>query len=393
MKKNSLASHSRIFYLFLGLHSLLIGIFPFFIPVYLWKQGYGLGELSIFIALAGFGFCMGLWAWDRLRLRIDLTSMIALSLLLELLLLLNVYLLDMDMTLPVLFSLGFYYGMYNCFFWTTQRALFFDIIEPKNSGRKYGNFQIFVGALLQVGILFGGLLLEKASFFYIVVLSVAVAICGFIALINHKPQYSEMLAQTPAIKLREVIHFNDKDFSKIIFIVDGFFLFLESFFWVVSLFLIARESFTTLGIMVLSLAVIFGIIFYLLKNMIDQLSKKHIYQFAVLLYAFSWMLRAVINENASLELLFVVLVLITFSTSMFRLVMNKRFYDIAKLTIAHRYLVLKSYYSQATIFVLFLVFGIVILYFGNSSNLLGPIYWVAAVFSWAYLLYGVKRYR
>ncbi|MFT5506687.1 MAG: hypothetical protein ACI8XC_004415, partial [Gammaproteobacteria bacterium] len=33
-------TNSNTFYQYLGLHSLLIGIFPFYIPVYLWKQGF-----------------------------------------------------------------------------------------------------------------------------------------------------------------------------------------------------------------------------------------------------------------------------------------------------------------------------------------------------------------
>lgn len=384
--------HSRIFYLYLGVHSLLIGIFPFFIPVYLWKEGYGFGPLSIFIAIAGLGFCLGLWAWDRLRLKIDLGSMIALSLLLEMLLLLSVYMLD-RMTLPPLVSLGICYGVYNCFFWTSQRALFFEIIEPANSGRKYGNFQIFVGALLQIGILLGGLLLERAGFIYIVVLSAIVALAGFMILLVNKPEYPAALNRTAALRLREVITFTDADASRPIFILDGVYLFLESYFWVISLFLIAHESFTKLGIIVLSLAVIFGILFYLLKNTIDQLGRKRVYQLAVVLYAVSWVLRALTDDKTPLELLFLLLVVITFNTSIFRLVMNKRFYDIAKLTLSHRYLVLKSYYSQAAIFVLFLLFGWAVIQFDYDVDVLTPVYWAAALASLAYLIYGAKRYR
>ncbi|MDD9854890.1 MAG: hypothetical protein OXU88_01780 [Gammaproteobacteria bacterium] len=380
------AGTTRTFYLYLGLHSLLIGIFPFFVPVYLWKANYGLGAVSVFIALAGFGFCAGLWAWDRLRLRIDLVSMIALSLLLELLLLLNVYVLDMDMTVPVLVSLGLCYGIYNCFFWTTQRALFFEIIEPANSGRKYGNFQIFVGALLQVGILLGSLLLERGSLILVIALSGIAALVGFLLLLAGKPEYPGVLTATPALRLREVFAFRDRHASRAIFMLDGVYLFLESYFWVISLFLIARESFTKLGIMVLSLAVIFGILFYLLKNTIDRLGGARVYRLAVLLYAASWGLRALTDETLSLELLFIMLVLITFSTSMFRLAFNKRFYDIAKQTLGHRYLVLKSYYSQAAIFILFIVFGWAVA--GADAGLLAPVYWAAALVALAYFIYG-----
>lgn len=386
-------NHSRIFYLYLGIHSLLIGIFPFFIPVYLWKEGYRLGEITIFIAIAGLGFCLGLWAWDRLRLRINLPSMIALSLLLEMLLLFNVHVLNLDMTMPVLVSLGVCYGVYNCFFWTTQRALFFEMIETTNSGRKYGNFQLFVGALLQASILLGALLLEHAGFIYIIVLSAIIAFLGFIILLVNKPAYPETLNRTQAIRLSDIFRFSDEHASRPIFILDGVYLFLESYFWVISLFLIAHQSFTRLGLIVLSLAAIFGILFYILKNAIDRLGRKLVYQMAVVLYAISWALRALTDDQASLELLYILLVMITFNTLIFRLAMNKRFYDLAKLTLSHRYLVLKSYYSQAAIFVLFLTFGWVVIQLDYGIEIMTPIYWFAGVAALGYLIYGAKRYR
>lgn len=384
---------ARVFYLYLGTHSLLIGIFPFFLPVYLWKLGYDLDTLSIFIALAGLGFCVGLWGWDRLRVRIDLTSMIALSLLLELILLFNVHiLLNTGIDISLVAWLGLCYGIYNCVFWTTQRALFFEVIEPENSGRKYGNFQMFVGALLQVGILLGGLLIEKFGFTHIIVLSAIIAIIGFILVMAQKPQYPALLSKTKAVSLYQAIRFKDKDRSKTFFILDGIYLFLESFFWIVSLFLIAHESFTKLGIIILSLAVIFAVLFYLLKNTIDRLGKKRVYQVAVLLYMISWALRALVDQHTSLELLYIGLVLIIFNTTLFRLAVNKRFYDIAKHQLGHHYLVLKSYYSQATIFIAFLLFGCALFYFDNDIDVLKPMYWMASGGAVVYLLYGSKLY-
>ena len=138
---------------------------------------------------------------------------------------------------------------------------------------------------------------------------------------------------------------------------------------------------------------IFGILFYLLKNTIDRLGRKKIYLLAVVLYALSWAFRALTSEELSLELLFVSLVLVTFCTTFFRLAMNKRFYDIAKHTLGHRYLVLKSYYSQLVIFVVYLAFGWALLQNGNNVAVLVPVYWTAAVGAFIYFLYGARRYR
>ncbi len=381
---------SRTFYQYLGLHSLLIGIFPFFIPVFLWKHGFELGAISLFVGSAGAGFCIGLWAWDRLRHSISLIQLIGVSLVLEVLLLLNVQILGMS--LGVLLLLGISYGVYNSFFWTTQRALFFERVDQSNSGRSYGNLQIYVGFLLQVGILLGGLLLEKSGFNYIVYGSMLLCALGFGMFLVTRPMAPDSLSSFKPIAISEIGRFRDNDASRLIFLVDGIYLFLESFFWVVSLFLLAHESFARLGAIVLSLAIIFGVLFYLLKNAIDRLTRKHIYRFAVVLYALSWALRALVDHEQSLALMFIYLVLITFCTSFFRLAMNKRFYDLARDTLSHRYLILKSYYSQIGIAVVFFAFGAVILHAADSERMLIPIYWIAAAGSFVYLLYGSSRY-
>ncbi len=385
-------SHTaRVFYQYLGLHSLLIGIFPFYIPVYLWKLGFDLGKISLFISLSGIGFCLGMWVWDRLRHRVSLITIIGLSLLLEAALLLNVHYLEMST--DILLLLGLTYGVYNSFFWTTMRALFFDQVSPDNSGRKYGNFQIFVGLLLQIGILMGGFLLEKSSFVNLLYLSVLIGVAGFVLLSVSKPQYPDTLLKSRSITIRDIFKFRDGESSRTIFIIDGFYLFLESFFWVITLFLLVHESFYTLGLLVMGLAVIFAILFYALKNMIDRLGRKRVYMVAVFLYVASWILRGMVDDQLMLEVLFIMLVLITFCTSFFRLAMNKRFYDIAKLTLSHDYLVLKSYYSQMTIALMYGVIGIVTLQVENSETLLNPVYWISAAIALMFLLYGAQRYQ
>jgi len=377
---------TNTFYKYLSLHSLLIGIFPFFIPVYLWNKGFGLADICIFIGVSGFAFCISLWVWDHVRQRLSLINLIGISLLLELMLLGAASLIDEGVI--ALLGLGVCYGAYNCFFWTTQRALFFEGVDASNSGRRYGNMQIYVGLVLQVGILIGGLLLEKLGFSYVITISALVCLVGFTFLSRNNSGTPTTLNQVEPLSLAEIFKFKDTHASKFIFLIDGPYLFLESFFWIISLFLIAHESFVTLGLMVMSLAVIFGIIFYLLKNMIDRLNRWRIYHIAVVLYALSWVMRANVNEQLPLVILFIALVLITFCTSFFRLVMNKRFYDLARDTVNHRYLVLKSYYSQVAIGITFVGLGLLLKEDANIEKVLTISYWVAAALSFGFILYG-----
>lgn len=378
-------SARRTFYQYLGLHSLLIGLFPFYLPVYLWSEQFGLVEISFFISFAGAGFCLGLWVWDRLRLQINLSTLIGLSLVMEILLLCNVYVLSMQQWVFLL--LGFTYGVYNCFYWTTQRALFFDLIDVATSGRKYGNFQIFVGVLLQIGILTGGVLLDQTNFSHLLVVSTIIASCGFCLIIKTKPCYPATLVRHKSLTLKKVIHFRDQHHSRLMFIIDGFYLFIESFFWIITLFLLAHESFAQLGLLVLLLAVIFGVLFFAVKNTIDRFERNRVYKFAVVLYALSWVLRALTDETLSLEVIYAMLVVITFCTAFFRLAMNKRFYDVAKLTLGHDYLVLKSYYSQSVIAILYLAMAVFFMQFEQHEQWLIFSYWLSAGLAFGYLLY------
>jgi hypothetical protein len=72
--------------------------------------------------------------------------------------------------------------------------------------------------------------------------------------------------------------------------------------------------------------------------------------------------------------------------------MNKRFYDLAKLTLSHDYLVLKSYYTQFAIVIIFGAIAVVFAGMESSEQLLVPTYWAAAVLSLSYLAYGARRY-
>ncbi|HID44466.1 MAG TPA: hypothetical protein EYP34_01755 [Chromatiaceae bacterium] len=339
---------SRLFYRFLGLHSFLIGLFPFFIPVFLWRLGYDLTEISSFIAITGLGFVVTLWVWDRVHKTLPLNFIIAASFLIEITLLAIVFL---DEQPGFLFFFALVNGAYNCFFWITQRALFFETLDETNTGRKFGNFQVVVVVIIKLGVLFGGLLLDKAGYLSVFLISVLIGLAGmasFFLLSSPMKLPSSLRADAP-LGFGELLRFRDTHGSRPVFLLDGPLLFLESYFWMISLFLLAHESFWKLGALVILLGLSFSALFFLIKNRIDRMPGQRIYAFAVAGYCLSWLMRAAVGDHLSLGWLFTTLVLITFCTSFFRLAFNKRFFDLAQHTSAHRYLFLKSYYSQTAI--------------------------------------------
>jgi hypothetical protein len=373
---------SKNFYLFIGFHSFLLGLFPFFLPVYLFKNGAGLDEISWFIAITGITFTLTLFALDYLRGKSYLVPLL-ISFALEM------CLLALLVFGAPLWLVGVVNGAYNCLYWMLQRILFLSGGTEENSGKRFGNFQIYILIVLKMGIFCGSLLLENVGIALVCMLSVAIAcIAGFLFLRQRVHlTFPEALVLQPPVSVRELFKYKDNYRSRQVFIFDGVFLYLESYFWVISLFLMVGESFVKLGGLVILLAVILGMIFYVIKNQIDNIDKQIVYRIGVVLYTCSWGLRVFFNAEASYVVQIIMILIIAFCTSFFRLTFNKRFFDLAKRSGENRYLFVKSHYSQFFIAIAFVIIGCCVGSFGDNVGILQTVYFIAAGFSILYLLY------
>jgi len=384
MTRTSSDTHlkNRNYYLFLGFHNILLGLFPFFLPVYLFKQGAALPEICYFVALTGFGFAVTLWIFDKYRATSYLIP-ILLSFFLEGMLLCAI---AGGLSLQLIALIN---GGYSCLYWTIQRVFFLAGGTRSDSGKRFGNFQIYVLVVLKIGVFWGSLLLEYTGIWTVVLITLFLA-CGGILLFYKKRtelQFPLDLQEQKSMDLSEIILFKDQYRSKVIFIVDGVFLYLESYFWVISLYLVVGENFVRLGGLVILLAVLLGLIFYWLKNSIDSLDVQKIFITAVFLYILSWMMRASLAESMGVTWQLSQLLCIGFCTSFFRLALNKRFFDIARRTNRYNYLFLKSYYSQLFLGVSFCMFGFFADIFKNPGDFLICSYWLSALLATAYFLY------
>jgi hypothetical protein len=373
---------SRNFYLFLGFHSFLQGLFPFFLPVYLLKNGATLAEISWFIALTGIGFSCTLWLLDHMRSESYLVPVIV-SFLLE------ACLLVLLLSGAPLWLIALVNGGYSCLFWIIQRVLFLAGGSSEDSGRRFGNFQIYVLLVLKAGILIGGLLLENIGIWTVFLLTIVVAGLGVGVFWRYVRvmQFPAAMQQQKALSLRAVASFSDRYNSRLIFAIDGVFLYLESYFWLISLFLVVGESFIRLGALVVVLAVILGILFLLIKNKIDRLDKQKVYICAVLFYMLSWVLRGTLSGAMNLSLQLCLLVVVAFCTSFFRLAFNKRFFDTAEKSSLYHYLFIKSYFSQVSLAICFGLIGWLASGTMGVYSSLNVCYWVAGVSAVTYLLY------
>ena len=373
---------SRFFYEFLGLHSFLIGLLPFFLPVYLWQHGLGLVGLCVLLGFSGIGFCLALNAWQQMAARVSVGRLVGFSFVLELCLIGSVYVFAGDtVSTAGIVTIGLLNGFYNAFFWTTQRTLFAGQLGDNDTGRKFGNFQIFVTIILKIGILAGGFLLDHGGLVWLLILSALISLAGAWRLATHVGADKRL----PAIETVSLIHslsFRDQRGSRPVFLVDGIFLYLESHFWTISLFLFVHEDFARLGLVVVILALVFSVLFFLIKNTIDRVSVEMVYRWAVVVYALSWALRYFFDSSI------VLLILITFCSSFFRLAFNKRFFDVVTDGGGLSYLLVKSYASQFWLAIGFFLFGASVwLLDMNPDSGLGFAYLLATMLAFTYLLY------
>ena len=400
---------SRQFYLFSGFHSLLIGLLPFFLPVLLWQQGASLAVIAAFIGLTGVGYIITLWCWDRLRFQQRWRTIFILSFFLELLLVGTLAYADNNL---FLIGLALINGAYNCFYWSTQRYLFSEITSQANSGSTFGNFQILVVILLKLGILLGAYLLENQGVNAILLCSFISASIALVLLLSNQPTSSahasnnissrlkpdsvtsQADAKHSTLSAKQVIGFKDTNNSTLIFLLDGPFLFLESYFWVLSLYFLSNQNVLELGIVIVSLTFLLSALFYFIKNKIDQATPQKIFSLAVTLYALSWVLRAQLDASTHDLLLYSTIILIAFLTTFFRLAFNKRFFDVSRNDKPYPYIILKSYYSQLGIAVFFGASALLLSFIEGEKieQALTAFYWFVSPFALIYGFYAKKLF-
>ncbi len=380
----------RTFYLFSGIHGFLIGLLPIFIPVILWNKGLNLADIANFTALTALGFVMAMLAWDRLRATAKWSLIIALSFLFEIAL---VSLLLAD-NLPLLLSLGaLINGAAGCFYWSTQRILFQRVTETKNSGNTFGNFQILLVIVLKLGVLIGSYLLDAAHLKILLALYVSLSMLGYFMVKGSLASAVELLEkdQPKAFSFVQIMQFQDAFKSKTIFLIDGVFLFLESYFWLLSLYLLTQQNLLKLGLLIVILGLCLAVIFFIIKKRIDHSNAQRIFIVAVFAYALSWLLRGQLSLQGDTLYLYVTILIIAFLTSFFRLAFNKRFYDLAERQQAIRYIICKSYYSQFVLVLFFTLAGYLFSSTVDALQQLQNLYLLLIPLVFIYLFYGDKN--
>jgi hypothetical protein len=386
----------NLFFKFAGLHSLLMGLLPFYIPVLLWQQGYVLWQLSFFIAFTGLGFLLALPLWRNLYWDNQWNTLLRASFILEILLLSLVLCIESLHSIAGLFLIALLNGAYLCFYWTSQRTLFTQLnnsIEHSKenkttTGNNFGNFQIVVMILLKVGILLSAFLLEQDYEMALLILSMSIAVFGIIHLRSESSIDTEGYIQFNVNSKPSDIKI-DKP-TQVAFFFDGLFLYLESYFWLLSLYLIAQQDIMQLGLLVVGLTLLLAALFWLIKGRIDAFPVNTIFQLAIMGYAVSWLLRGFITSDSNpADINYPIILIIAFLTSFFRLSFNKRFFDHVNILKTNQpemiqYLLDKSTLSQLGVLFFFSLLGILLFALPTPN----PLSWIYMSAAPLVLLYG-----
>jgi hypothetical protein len=230
--------------------------------------------------------------------------------------------------------------------------------------------------LLKVGIFLSAFLLEQGFETLLFGLSLVAARIGVVSISANgiADNKVETMAELRSNKNNQISL--DKP-TRTVFYLDGIFLYLESYFWLLSLYLIAQQDIMQLGFLVVGITLLLAVLFWLIKGRIDSFPANTIFQLAIAGYAASWLLRGFLDSGApnvetssTPEISYPIILLIAFLTSFFRLSFNKRFFDhvnVFKTNDSDRnqasmiqYLLDKSTLSQFGIFIFFNTLGIVL---------------------------------
>lgn len=390
----------KLFFRFAAIHSLLMGLLPFFIAIVLWKQGFLLWQLSAFIAITGLGFLVTLPAWHKLEQQNRWSTLLATSLILEVVLVAAILWVP-DNALSILVAL--INGAYLCFYWMSQRTLFTRLSssigtsshssEKSSTGNSYGNFQLVVMVLLKVGILVSAFLLEQGLEVVLFMVTLVINVLAWPLL--KSTLSAEHVTVLPTQD--SAIPFNSSKSTGIVFFIDGIFLYLESYFWLLSLYLIAQQDVMQLGLLIVVLTVLLACLFWLLKKRIDAVPMNIIFPLAITGYGISWLLRGYIGHDfdAMNNFTYPLILLIAFLTSFFRLSFNKQFFDHANRYGADprnvtKYLMQKSYLSQWGIVIFFSALALLLATSTTFSMITASnqLSWVYGLVGLGVLLYG-----
>ena len=397
------------FNVFVSVHFFLNGLLPLYVPIFLIQRGYDLAWVSGFVSVSTVGFLAALYVWKKWYFSHGLKPILVASFLAQMCLISSLALLDHKLWLIVSAVL---YGVVNCFLWTSQRVLFIDLlsvstrqpIPSKNSveptGRLLGNFQILAVVAIKLGLLIGAFLLAHDSLGLLVGLAALVSIGAAVSLfkaVSHSilriTLFNEKLNKT-TLTWKRMLIYRDRHFSRLMFYIDGAFLFAESFFWVLSLYFLSQQNIQQLSFLLVALSVVLGLVFWLLKNYIDRLNTQKVYLVAVLGYVVSWGLRAHASVDMEPYLINLVILMVAFLTAFFRLSFNKRLFDNSKSESPLAYILAKTYCSQVGAMVFFAGLAAIFYFYSSEFHIgidhLNVIYWLLTIFSGLYLLYQLK---
>ncbi len=353
----------------------MVGIF---VPVYLYKLGYSLIEVILYLVGNSVVYLLLIPFSLNLINKIGFKRMILLST--------PIYIIYLSSLYYINYSNIFYFisifllGTYLSFFWPAMHSEIALNLSKKHRGSQLGTLQIIMTLVGTIAPFIGGYFLENLSYWYLLLLASFLIFLGTIPLLlsediklnKYSISFKEYIA---LLVLKKNIN------SKIAFSSEGLESILNVAIWPIFVFILLSENFLSLGFLytIVSFISIFFILYF--KRYIDSNNRKKYLSLIVKFLSLNWFLRFLVFLFGGVFLYFVEsmskLVLNMFSMSFMSI-----FYSNAEKFGYMDYIILRELYLHGTkILVSIFIFIPFIYFFGESLITLSALILYGVFFS------------
>jgi len=296
--------HSKMgkLYIFQALLSFAKSMIGVFVPVYLFKIGFEIHQILLYVMITSIFVLLALPIATKLIKKIGFKYTIFATIPIYLLHILTINFIQTNNYIYIISSALF--GIYCAMFWPAYHTEVIKNSDKKHMSSQIGNIQIIVTLVSTLAPLIGGYILENQNFLTLF------TIAGILILIGIIP-----LLMSVDIKL-DHYKFSSKAYLKVIkskkhknciraFAAQGIDTFLLLIIWPIIIFILFKGNFFTFGTFVTIVSLITVLIVYFIKQYFDKMNKEKILKKTFRTISIGWLMRSLTFVFGFLYLYFV----------------------------------------------------------------------------------------
>jgi len=268
----------------MAIKSFALALVGVFVPIYLYKIGYGFSSIFFFYAILCLTHSFLSIPSAKISARFGLKHTILFSMPFLIFFFLLLYSLE-QFNWPIIF-LGIIFGIYSSLFWTGYHVDFSKFSDKKNRGKQVGVSQIFIAVFSAIGPLVGGFIVAFFGFKVLFILSCFLLLFSVIPLF-----FSKEVHEPITFSLRGLFK-KQKAKNILSFIGFGIEQSIALVIWPLFIFLfILGEKYTSLGF-VSFLSFFFSVISILVIGKFTDVSRRLVLRISSVFSAIIWVIKS-----------------------------------------------------------------------------------------------------